>query len=193
MKHEKLAIISLGSSIGSQEQKQQNILHACSQIHHQIAPLTTLAPCYTNPPWGDRAQNSFINTSAALLTSTTPFELLKKLHDIEASLGRQRQRDIPQGADRIIDLDVLVVFSQNQLIKMTSPDLTIPHPRLTQRPFMWWPLMDIVTALSTTYNLTDSLKSLTAESLTHKLTQNTSWYSKKTTLSPSALPFLNHS
>lgn len=67
----------------------------------------------------------------------SPDELLTQLRKIESSLGRptHRQRNAP----RTIDLDIL--YAGDQVLK--SEELTLPHPRLTQRRFVLQPLADI--------------------------------------------------
>lgn len=67
----------------------------------------------------------------------SPADLLIQLREIESSLGRptERRRNTP----RTIDLDILYAGEQ----VLNGAELTLPHPRLTQRRFVLQPLADI--------------------------------------------------
>jgi 2-amino-4-hydroxy-6-hydroxymethyldihydropteridine diphosphokinase len=69
-------------------------------------------------------------------TDLSPEELLAHIQRIEAAMSRQRT--IPKGP-RTIDIDVL--FYAN--LTITTPELEIPHPRLTERRFVLDPLSEI--------------------------------------------------
>ncbi|MEO5373324.1 MAG: 2-amino-4-hydroxy-6-hydroxymethyldihydropteridine diphosphokinase [Alphaproteobacteria bacterium] len=84
----------------------------------------------SDQPW-------FINGVAAIATPLDPDALLALLHDIERDLGRVRS--IPNAA-RVIDLDLLAYHD----IVRDGP-AQIPHPRLHERAFVLFPLMDITT------------------------------------------------
>ena len=66
----------------------------------------------------------------------TPEEVMQRLLQIEKQLGRNR--DIPKGP-RAIDLDLLFWDS----LKMETPVLTLPHPRLFERSFVVLPLSEL--------------------------------------------------
>ena len=65
-----------------------------------------------------------------------PQELLKTLLSIEQEFGRVRQE---RWGPRTLDLDLLLF---DDLI-LETPDLQIPHPRMTQRAFVLVPLVEI--------------------------------------------------
>ena len=64
-------------------------------------------------------------------------DLLARLRRIEQSLGRPSRH--PRNASRPIDLDIL--YAGNH--RLTTPALTLPHPRLHQRRFVLAPLAAI--------------------------------------------------
>ena len=68
-------------------------------------------------------------------------QLLAELEGIEKSLGRT---DKGNYEPRSIDLDLLL-FGEQQI---ESATLVVPHPHLTQRPFMLVPLLDIEPGLT---------------------------------------------
>jgi 2-amino-4-hydroxy-6-hydroxymethyldihydropteridine diphosphokinase len=86
-----------------------------------------------NQPW-------FLNQVVELETSLFPRQLLAMLQDIERAMGRRRT--IAKGP-RIIDLDILLLGD----VVMTTPELEIPHPRLTERRFVLEPLGELAPEL----------------------------------------------
>lgn len=75
-------------------------------------------------------QPRFLNQVLALDTALSPRELVEACLSIERALGRDRAAGPPRGP-RTIDLDVLLYDGR----AADEPGLTIPHPRLAQRPF----------------------------------------------------------
>lgn len=146
-----LAFISLGSSLGAHAEQYHRLTTARATIHarHHVLAHSAL---YANPPMGGVARHTFLNGVCAIRTQQPPADLLNYLLDLESALGRIRTPATQAGADRHIDLDILLVLAVEEeaypaeltLIKTTSPALTLPHPRLTQRPYMWWPLLEVV-------------------------------------------------
>jgi 2-amino-4-hydroxy-6-hydroxymethyldihydropteridine diphosphokinase len=78
-----------------------------------------------------------VNAVAALLTRLSPEEMLAELRAQEISLGRQPPRE--RWGPRRIDLDLLVLGRETR----ATPELTLPHPGITQRDFVLFPLADI--------------------------------------------------
>jgi 2-amino-4-hydroxy-6-hydroxymethyldihydropteridine diphosphokinase len=63
--------------------------------------------------------------------------LLGRLQRIEREMGRKRR--VAKGP-REIDLDILLYGD----VVMKSPELEVPHPRLTERRFVLEPLAELV-------------------------------------------------
>lgn len=78
------------------------------------------------------------STGPRLETTLGPQELLARLLDVEACLGRDRSREIHHGP-RTCDLDLLLMDD----LVIESETLTLPHPRLHQRLFVLLPLAQI--------------------------------------------------
>jgi 7,8-dihydro-6-hydroxymethylpterin-pyrophosphokinase len=70
------------------------------------------------------------------ITSLSSVELLAFIKEIEVDMGRQPGYP---NSPRPIDIDIL--FYGEQIIN--TPELIIPHPRLTLRAFVLIPLADI--------------------------------------------------
>jgi 2-amino-4-hydroxy-6-hydroxymethyldihydropteridine diphosphokinase len=101
------------------------------------ATLPTLrSQLYLSRPMGPQDQPDFVNAAAGLLTQLTARELLNGLLDIERSMGRDRQE---RWGPRVIDLDLLWMVDS----ALEEPGLTVPHPGVSMRNFVLYPLADI--------------------------------------------------
>jgi len=69
----------------------------------------------------------------------SPFELLKKVNEIEAAYGRDRSKEIRFGA-RSLDIDIELFGDQ----VINHPDLQIPHPRVEERLFVLIPATEVL-------------------------------------------------
>jgi 2-amino-4-hydroxy-6-hydroxymethyldihydropteridine diphosphokinase len=79
-----------------------------------------------------------VNAVVALETELAPGELLEGLLAIEQEFGRDRSAGIANGP-RTLDLDILLLGD----LRISAPDLEIPHPRLAERAFVLVPLNEI--------------------------------------------------
>lgn len=68
-------------------------------------------------------------------TSLSPSKLLAELKSIENDLGRIK---VIENGPRTIDLDILLYDDE----QMHSENLTIPHPRISEREFVLRPLCE---------------------------------------------------
>ena len=93
---------------------------------------------YRTPPWGVEDQYPFVNLCIAVETNLTPHELLRRAQAVERSLGRERASERRWGP-RPIDIDLLAYDD----LSMSTPELTLPHPRLLERAFALVPLAEI--------------------------------------------------
>ena len=91
---------------------------------------------YRTPPWGPVAQPDFVNGCAVADTALVPCDLLRLTQSIERELGREPGLRF---GPRAIDIDILDYAGQ----AIDEPGLTLPHPRLTERPFVLVPLAEI--------------------------------------------------
>lgn len=81
------------------------------------------------------------NAAAELVTTRTPHALLEALLRIERALGRTRPW---HHAPRRIDLDFLLgTRDDGTPIRIDSPELQLPHPRLHRRAFALAPLVEL--------------------------------------------------
>ncbi|MFZ6674855.1 2-amino-4-hydroxy-6-hydroxymethyldihydropteridine diphosphokinase [Undibacterium sp. Xuan67W] len=80
--------------------------------------------------------DDYINAVAQISTSLTAHELLKALQEIELAFGRERPY---RNAPRTLDLDLLLYGPE----QIDHEDLTVPHPRMTERAFVLLPLLQV--------------------------------------------------
>lgn len=92
-----------------------------------------LSPVFESEPVGVLDQPQFLNLVVGLETTLTPEALLRRLLEIERSLGRER---IVRWGPRTIDLDLLAYEGETR----ATAELELPHPRLWERTFVVEPL-----------------------------------------------------
>ncbi|MET0963740.1 MAG: 2-amino-4-hydroxy-6-hydroxymethyldihydropteridine diphosphokinase [Noviherbaspirillum sp.] len=84
----------------------------------------------------DAGGDDYINAVARVETTLGAADLLARLRDIEQAHGRERAG---YNAPRTLDLDLLLYGRE----KIATAELTVPHPRMTQRAFVLIPLLQI--------------------------------------------------
>ena len=124
--------LGLGSNCGD---RLAYLRTAARRLHAEIT-ITQVSSVYETEPVGHVEQPWFLNAVIEGFTELDPDALLQFALDIEKSLGRVRP--FPN-APRTIDIDILLYGE----LKIASPTLTIPHPRLTARGFTLCPLTEI--------------------------------------------------
>jgi len=125
------AYLGLGSNLGD---RQANLAKAIELLGQRLR-LEKVSSIYDSGPVGNVDQPRFLNLVCQITTHLTPTGLLALAKGIESRLGRVG----PSGAPRTIDIDIL--FYGDQVLK--TPELVIPHPRLTERAFVLVPLVEI--------------------------------------------------
>jgi 2-amino-4-hydroxy-6-hydroxymethyldihydropteridine diphosphokinase len=98
------ALLSLGGNLGDRKSTMDEALRRLAQLPG--AKLLARSGYYRTAPDGPVAQPWFVNMAATLSTSLSRDELKHACRDIEASLGRDRRREISWGP-RIVDIDVV--------------------------------------------------------------------------------------
>jgi 2-amino-4-hydroxy-6-hydroxymethyldihydropteridine diphosphokinase len=131
----KTVVLALGSNLGN---RSETISEAINRIQNEIGNVTATADLIETDPYEMESLNTFLNTCILVQTSILPFELLKKLQEIEIDLGRP-QNSKGKKIARTIDLDI--IFYDNEVI--TNELLTIPHKEYHLRDFVLKPLLQI--------------------------------------------------
>ncbi|QDU72155.1 2-amino-4-hydroxy-6-hydroxymethyldihydropteridine diphosphokinase [Mucisphaera calidilacus] len=104
-------------------------------------PVTTLrraSRVYETAPVGPPGQGPYLNQVLELTTDLTPRDALSEAKRLEAAAHRT---PTPPGTweARTLDVDLLI---HDDLI-VDDDDLTLPHPRLHERPFVLAPLAEL--------------------------------------------------
>ena len=126
--------IGLGANLGDRKAALRDALAAISQLPG--TKVLRVSPLYGSAPV-DAGGPDYLNAVAELATTQAPQALLQALQAIEQSAGRERPY---RNAPRTLDLDILWFGAQ----AITTPELTVPHPRMTERAFVLRPLADLV-------------------------------------------------
>lgn len=129
-------ILALGSNLGD---KRQNIAIALDKIEERIGRITSLSALYDTLPEGFYSEQNFVNCVCEVGSNINILTLFSITQDIEKEMGRTKKSVNNQYADRIIDIDLILV---GDLIIQT-PDLIIPHPLFHTRDFVLKPLCEI--------------------------------------------------
>jgi 2-amino-4-hydroxy-6-hydroxymethyldihydropteridine diphosphokinase len=130
-------VIGLGGNVGTHDDVLRRLQLARTAL--TVLGPTRYAPLYRSAPIGP-VQAPFLNSAVSLrLDDVQPPELIATLQEIEHQLGRRR-RDETRWGPRTLDLDVLVWDDR----ELRTPELEVPHPRLTERRFALEPLAELL-------------------------------------------------
>jgi 2-amino-4-hydroxy-6-hydroxymethyldihydropteridine diphosphokinase len=127
------AYIGIGSNLGD---KEENCAKALSLLEQKGIKIVRPSSVIETEPWGVREQQKFLNMAVEVTTDLLPDQLLRKLKEVEAELGRA---ETTRWGPRVIDLDIL--FYDDMVY--SSPELEIPHPHMHEREFVLMPLCEI--------------------------------------------------
>ena len=133
------AYVALGSNLS---QPQARVHEAFERL--AMLPSTQSvrrSRLYRSRPMGPQDQPHFVNAAAGLLTRLAARELLDGLLAIESAMGRDRQQ---RWGPRVIDLDLVWMWGT----VIDEPGLTVPHPGVSSRNFVLYPLADIAPTLA---------------------------------------------
>ena len=133
----KTAYISLGSNVGDREQQ---IAAAIQALGARGVRVVRQSSIYSTEPVDVATQSWFLNCVLEIETELMPRQLLRTFKEIENELGRKYT--VRRGP-RVIDIDILLYGSS----VVQTPELEIPHPRMTQRRFVLVPLVEIAPAV----------------------------------------------
>jgi len=133
------AYVAIGSNLDSPRDRVLEAFERISKLHAACCAL--LSRLYLSRPLGPQDQPQFVNAAAGLLTRLAPQDLLSELLAIERVMGRERKQ---RWGPRVIDLDLLWMVDA----AVDLPALTLPHPGVSTRNFVLYPLADIAPTLN---------------------------------------------
>jgi 2-amino-4-hydroxy-6-hydroxymethyldihydropteridine diphosphokinase len=128
--------LGLGSNMGN---RQDNLDRALDLLSQRLR-VGKVSSIYDTEPLGNVNQPRFLNLACQAYTRLDPAGLLVLAKGIELKLGRAINK---RNAPRPIDIDIL--FYGDLVIE--TPDLVIPHTKITERAFVLIPMMEIAPEL----------------------------------------------
>jgi 2-amino-4-hydroxy-6-hydroxymethyldihydropteridine diphosphokinase len=130
--------IGLGSNLADPVTQLKNARLAIQALA-QVEELA-FSSFYQSPPMGPQDQPDYVNAVMAISTNLAALDLLHCLQKIEQEQGRIRNR---RWGERTLDLDLLLYGDQS----INHPELIVPHPGLSARAFVLYPLQEIAPTL----------------------------------------------
>ena len=132
-----MVYLGLGTNLGD---KRKNLNDAIRMMENLVGEVEKVSSVIETEPEGFKSDNMFLNAVVKVRTALSPFEILDITQDVEKSLGRKEKSSNGIYHDRVIDIDILLYDD----IKISTPRLVIPHPRMAQREFVMTPLTEIL-------------------------------------------------
>jgi len=136
-----IAFIGLGSNLGEREKNLSSALTLLAETS-EIEIVSTSSfyettPVLDNPDGSVTNQPDYLNAVCQVKTDLPVQSMLARLLEIEKQGGRERRYQ--EHGPRTLDLDLLIYGETvcNTVV------LTVPHPRLHNRAFVLYPLMEI--------------------------------------------------
>jgi 2-amino-4-hydroxy-6-hydroxymethyldihydropteridine diphosphokinase len=139
--HPVTVFVAIGSNMGDRS----------AHMHHAFRALASTAgirllrqsSVHETAPVGPPGQGPYLNAVAEISTDLSPHALLATLLQIESQRGRDRTREVRFGP-RTLDLDMLIWdASLPGFARIDAPGLSVPHPRMHERPFVLLPLAEL--------------------------------------------------
>ncbi|RIN77706.1 2-amino-4-hydroxy-6-hydroxymethyldihydropteridine diphosphokinase [Staphylococcus simulans] len=126
--------LGLGSNVGDRENQLKEAIRLLDE--QPGIKVVKVSSFYETEPVGYVDQPDFLNLCVEIQTELSPKAVLESGLAIEQQLHRVRKE---RWGPRTLDIDILLYG--DQIIE--EEDLTIPHPRMTERAFVLIPLQEI--------------------------------------------------
>lgn len=131
-----LVYLSLGSNLGDRDKYLKEARLAIEKSFSSVR----FSKVYETEPVDFKQQPWFLNQVAEVQTELAPDSLLEWVHALECRHGRLRE--IPNGP-RTLDVDILLYDDW----VLDESNLTVPHPRMTERRHVLVPLSELAPEL----------------------------------------------
>ncbi len=128
-----LACVALGANLGDAVATVQQALRDVAVLPN--TQLFKASSLYRSEPYEAQGPD-FINAVALVHTQLSPLALLHALQALEQQSGRERPY---KNAPRTLDLDIIFYGD----LALSTPELTLPHPRWRERAFVLLPLAEV--------------------------------------------------
>jgi 2-amino-4-hydroxy-6-hydroxymethyldihydropteridine diphosphokinase len=143
------AFVALGSNMGDRSGHMDHAFRALASTDG--IRMVRQSSIHETAPVGPPGQGPYLNAVAEISTDLSPNALLAALLHIESQRGRDRSSEVRFGP-RTLDLDILIwdrhdpaalTAHDAPLARIDAPGLTVPHPRMHERPFVLLPLAEL--------------------------------------------------
>jgi 2-amino-4-hydroxy-6-hydroxymethyldihydropteridine diphosphokinase len=139
--HPVTVFVAIGSNMGDRSAHMDHAFRALASTAG--VQLIRQSSVHETAPVGPPGQGPYLNAVAEINTDLSPHALLATLLHIESQRGRDRTREVRFGP-RTLDLDMLIWdASLPGFARIDAPGLTVPHPRMHDRPFVLLPLAEL--------------------------------------------------
>jgi 2-amino-4-hydroxy-6-hydroxymethyldihydropteridine diphosphokinase len=138
--------LGIGTNVGDRASKLREALRL---LDERVGTQLACSSLYRSQPQGFASDNDFANIVVAYCTDYSAEQVLHLTQLIEREMGRTQKSVDGIYHDRIIDIDLLYAYSlslSSEPIPYTcsTPTLTLPHPRMTERDFVMIPLKEVL-------------------------------------------------
>lgn len=127
------ALLLLGGNVGDRRKTLERAVASLGALPR--TRLVKRSRIYETAPVGP-SHRPYLNMAVAVRTALSPMGLLIECKRLEAAAGRRAGR---RWAARPLDIDIAVYGR----LRLRTPWLVVPHPRLRERAFALAPLSDI--------------------------------------------------
>ncbi|WP_370229108.1 2-amino-4-hydroxy-6-hydroxymethyldihydropteridine diphosphokinase [Cognatishimia sp.] len=151
------SILALGgnqeSALGSPKVTLQHAIRALGSREFEVLKVSNF---YATPAFPAGSGPDYVNAAVLVRSNHSPQDVLARVHDIEADLGRQRElrwASRPVDIDLIAHSDVVLPDAETQAhwrglsledqMSLWPDQLILPHPRLQDRAFVLVPVCDV--------------------------------------------------
>lgn len=157
-----LVFINIGTNLGD---RRRNLSRAVAAVAARFGDFE-VSHAVESEPMGFESPNKFLNIAMVFRSEETPLDILHALQHIERELGDRLAAEhaarffpvagedaaairdthrTPSGAykDRFLDIDIMTIEG----VEMQTPELTLPHPHLRERPFFMEPLQELLSQI----------------------------------------------
>jgi 2-amino-4-hydroxy-6-hydroxymethyldihydropteridine diphosphokinase len=129
--------VGLGSNLGNREANLR--AGVVGMIRRGLSP-EAISSVWETEAVGTGEPGWFLNMVARIGTPLAPEDVLARLLEVEAEVGRVRTS---RNAPRVLDLDLLLLGDHRR----QGEGLVLPHPRMWERRFVLAPLQEIAPGL----------------------------------------------
>ena len=133
-----VVFLNIGSNCGD---RLRFIEMAVERLRLALPGRYVVSKVFESEPWGFESANRFMNVGVGVRTEREydPLEVLEITQGVQRGIDDAPHRDASGGyVDRTIDIDIIMVDD----VRMVTPRLTLPHPRMGEREFVMVPLME---------------------------------------------------